>query len=239
MQFSLSIVSHRSGALVAQLLHDLRSYMPSESEIILTFNVQEDDSFLCDFTDLPIRVIRNTTQQGFGENHNHAFKVSSGRFFVVLNPDIRLIESPFSTLLEVAMQPGIGVCAPLVVSPQNTIEDSARRFPTLTRLLRRRLFGQLTSDYVPNNEKPIPVDWIAGMFLVFRRETFAEIRGFDTRYFMYFEDVDICRRCWRRGYQVVWVPKARVIHNAQRASHRSAQHLRWHLRSALRFLCNI
>jgi hypothetical protein len=237
--YTLSIVSHRSGLLVAQLLQDLRRHMPSGSEIVLTINVPENESFLESFTDLPITIIRNSVAKGFGENHNQAFKRSSGRFFAVINPDIRLTASPFEYLAQLAGQATTGVCAPLVLSPSGNVEDSARRFPSVMRLVQRRLQKTRTSDYAPNTRGTVPVDWIAGMFLVFRREIFASINGFDTRYFMYFEDVDICRRLHKNRYQVLWASKVSVIHNAQRASHRSAQHLRWHLRSALRFLFNV
>jgi GT2 family glycosyltransferase len=77
------------------------------------------------------------------------------------------------------------------------------------------------------------------MFVMFRREAFDAVRGFDERYFMYFEDADICRRLWSRGLKVLYVPAATVVHDARRRSHRDPQHLRWHLRSALRFLVGV
>lgn len=238
MRHSVSIVSHRSGALLPALLADLRHHLPAESEILLTLNVPEDESFLEPFADLPLKVLRNARQRGFGDNHNQAFAASRGDHFVVVNPDIRLPESPFERLVH-DMGPDIGARAPVVLSPAGTLEDSVRRFPTFGRLFRRVALGQRGADYVAQDDAPMTIDWSAGMFVIFAREAYRRIGGFDTRYFMYMEDADICRRLWQAGFQVQWVPTARVVHDAQRASRRSGQHLRWHLRSAVRFLIGL
>ncbi len=238
VHLSISIVSHGSGALIATLLSDLRPLLPPASEILVTFNIPEDESFLADFSDLPLSVLRNDAAKGFGANHNQAFAVSRGRCFVIVNPDIRLRESPFEALVD-ALGPGIGACAPVVLSPGGSIEDSTRRFPTIPRLMKRVLLKQRHADYLAIGASPIPIDWSAGMFVAFAREAFESIGGFDIRYFMYMEDADICRRLWRDGWSVMLVPSARVIHDARRASWRDARHRRWHLRSALRFLVGI
>jgi N-acetylglucosaminyl-diphospho-decaprenol L-rhamnosyltransferase len=238
LRFSISIVSHRSGALIPALLADLRECIPADSEILVTLNVPEDEAFLEPFADLPLSVLRNPRQRGFGDNHNQAFAASRADYFVVVNPDIRLPASPFEKLVA-GMAPEVGARAPVVLSPDGAVEDSIRRFPTFARLARRVLLRQRSADYEVTGDTPRPIDWSAGMFVVFRRAAFQQIGGFDTRYFMYMEDADICRRLRQAGYGVELVPGARVVHDAQRASHRSAEHMRWHLRSALRFLAGI
>lgn len=240
MKFSLSIVSHRSGPLISLLLNDLRTLLPADSEIIVTINTPEDESFLARHADLPIRILRNDVEQGFGANHNQAFGVARGSHFVIVNPDIRLHEAPFDALADALDKPGVGACAPVVLAPDGKVEDSVRRFPTLTRLLRRVVLRQRQPDYDPRGlTAPMMIDWAAGMFVVFSRSTYMALGGFDTRYYMYLEDADICKRIWAHGSRVVLVPQARVVHDAQRASGRSWRHFRWHLRSAFRFLFGI
>lgn len=73
--------------------------------------------------------------------------------------------------------------------------------------------------------------WLAGMFLAFPAAAFRRIGGFDERFFLYCEDYDICVRLVLDCRQLLKVPTARVIHAAQRDSHRSVRHLRWHLQS--------
>jgi hypothetical protein len=74
------------------------------------------------------------------------------------------------------------------------------------------------------------------MFMLFQSKTFREIGGFDERYFLYYEDADICTRLWRQGRPVMIVPEAEVIHDAQRRSHRNLRYLKWHLGSMARYL---
>lgn len=239
MKFSISIVSHNSGALVAPLLEDLKLHLPAQSEIILTLNCPEDEGFLEQASDLPITVLRNVRPLGFGANHNQAFAVSRGEKFVVVNPDIRLSAPPWGALAaELTM--GVGACAPMVLSPAGAPEDSVRRYPTISRLFRRAVMKRRSPDYVGAGLYPSPlaVDWAAGMFVMFNADAYRAVHGFDTRYFMYLEDVDICKRLNAAGQRVLWVPGCAVTHNAQRASQRSWQHRRWHLRSVWRFLSN-
>jgi GT2 family glycosyltransferase len=73
------------------------------------------------------------------------------------------------------------------------------------------------------------------MFMLFTRETFEAVGGFDERYYLYYEDVDICARLRMAGKEVVLCPTVQVIHDAQRQSHTSPRHLAWHLASMLRF----
>ena len=113
-----------------------------------------------------------------------------------------------------------------------------RRFPTIARLFQRAVLRRRHPDYVAK-DAPIDVDWVAGMFIAFRWTTYADLRGFDERYYMYMEDVDICHRLHLRGLSVMLDPRVHVVHDAQRASRRSWQHRRWHLRSALRYLIGV
>ena len=83
---------------------------------------------------------------------------------------------------------------------------------------------------------PICVDWIAGMFMLVKSNHFRNIRGFDEKFFMYLEDVDICKRTYSDGGVVIVDPREKVIHDARRASFKSFQHLKWHILSLIRFL---
>lgn len=235
---SLSIVSHGQSALIKPLLDDLRRLALPDIEVLITVNVPEDER---PFQDLPspFRIIRNVTPKGFGANHNAAFEQSKGEFFVVVNPDIRLPSLNVEQLLEPMRDPKVGAVAPVVLNSAGSIEDSVRRFPTIANLARRVLFKQRAPDYEWKTQ-PIDVDWSAGMFVVFRRNSYQEVRGFDHhRFFMYMEDVDICRRLKETGYRIVLQPAVSVIHDAQRASSRSFRHMRWHLTSAVRYLTGI
>ncbi len=235
IDISISIVSHLQIVLVAQLLGDLdRCCKDSHFEVILTLNCDESVPFDLGGFSFPIRLLQNRQPKGFGSNHNQAFLEASGRNFCVMNPDIRFSCNPFTALLPVLMDPSVGLVAPLVLSDRGEVEDSARRFPTPFKILCKALGGCRGSDYSIGADLLRP-DWIAGMFMVFPHAIFERLGGFDQRYFLYYEDVDLCGRLRLRNYEVLMNPQIKVIHYAQRDSHRSLRYMRWHLISMLRF----
>jgi len=97
------------------------------------------------------------------------------------------------------------------------------------------LFGLTAGFDYRIEQAALSPDWVAGMFMLFRSPVFDELQGFDERYFLYYEDVDLCRRLRNRGYEVRLVPSISAVHDARRESHQSLRHLRWHLASILRF----
>lgn len=230
-----SLVSHGQLPMISEFLEDFRTHAFDNVRILLTINIPEDESSLSDFADLPITIIRNKTPKGFGANHNSAFVQSSGDIFVIVNPDIRLNDFKLDSLTSLFDTADVGACAPMVRSSSGSIEDSARRFPTIMSLFRRAIVGRRGADYTWSNS-PISVEWAAGMFVAYRPAAFAEVGGFDERFFMYYEDADICRRLAKHCWSTVLQPQTSVIHDAQRASRHSRQHMKWHLQSIFRFL---
>lgn len=234
---SISIVSHGQGALVADLLRDLQQPLDVDFELLVTLNIPEDEGFLADMlrSGRRVRVIRNAVPKGFGANHNAAFAHAQGACFAVVNPDVRLIRGALQPLLDVAHQPGTGVCAPGAYLSSGDPAPIARRFPTWASLFVKLLRRGQGADY-PAFATPTAVDWVSGMFMVFPRAAFATVKGFDERYFMYYEDADLCRRLRRAGLSCWVQPATRILHDGQYASRRNLRHLYWHLSSALRFL---
>ena len=232
---SLSVVSHGQLGLILGLLQDIQKHCEYlEIELILTINFAESLNFRISDFSFPIKLIHNATPKGFGSNHNQAFKVAQGAYFCVINPDIRFESDPFSALLVHFFKPDFGVIAPMVVGLDGAIEDSARRFPTPFTIL-SKVFGRYrTTDYVFQTDDLEP-DWVGGMFMLFPRQVFEQLHGFDERYFLYYEDVDLCGRLRLAGYRVVVCPGSQVVHHAQRSSHRNLKYFRWHLTSMLRF----
>jgi GT2 family glycosyltransferase len=223
--------------MIGELLGNLVELRGASFEVLITLNIAESGVAAGSYP-FPVRVISNPAPKGFGANHNAAFLRSRGHFYAILNPDIRMRSLDVAYLLRLFDSSAVGAVGPAVRSSCGAYEDSARRFPTLLTLLRKAAFGAGRVDYRSSLEagEPFEVDWLAGMFIVFRREAFAAVQGFDERFFMYYEDVDICRRLRARRWSIMLQPAASVIHDAQRASHRSLTHMRWHAASALRYL---
>jgi N-acetylglucosaminyl-diphospho-decaprenol L-rhamnosyltransferase len=227
---SVSIVSHGQGDLVAALVEDLAK-IATPIEILLTVNIPETLPFDPARFETPIRVLANPRRKGFGANHNAAFLATAAPYFCVLNPDIRLDRDPFPALIECLGDQRTGVAAPLILDPAGRIEDHVRSFPTPWTILHKALLGG-GLDHATGAEYP---DWVAGMFMLFPREVFDEIGGFDEDYFLYYEDVDLCARLAAAGRRVRVCRDASAVHAARRESRHSLRYMRWHLASMLRF----
>lgn len=203
------------------------------TRIIVTVNIADSIEIQ---TDELVTVIRNSVPKGFGANHNAAFKECREPYFCVLNPDIELAGDPFFQLLRAFDDSGGSIVAPSVVTPCGGREDNARYFPTVRSLVLKAVGGPDGRYPIELGHSLAEVDWVAGMFMLFRSADFARLGGFDERYFLYYEDVDICARAWREGMKVMVCPSVSVIHDARRESHRSWRYMRWHLASMFRFL---
>jgi len=235
---SISVISHMQMDLIDNLLDDINTHCRASSlEFILTLNLDESLPVSLDNFWFPIRIIRNIKPLGFAANQNQAFSHATGQFFCVMNPDIRLNNDPFSALLSCLQDSSIGVVAPVVLDEGGEMEDSARYFPTPFKIL-CKAFGKCKgSDYVVKNESIFP-DWVGGMFMLFPSEIFKQLDGFDQKFFLYYEDVDLCARLRLLGYEVVLCPAASVVHQARRSSHSDFKYMIWHIASMMRFFCS-
>lgn len=232
---TISIVSHGQMELVLPLLQDLEAiHHTTPLHVVLTLNVPEDLPCVPEDFAFSLQIMRNSQPLGFGANHNRAFSQAQGGIFCVLNPDIRITQNPFPDLLKACADPHTGLAAPAIYSPSGQLEDSARKFPTPWRIAHRVLTRRRTRDYAAPTTVLHP-DWVAGMFLLLRTAVYRQLGGFDERYFLYYEDVDLCARARLAGLEIVQLALPGVIHNAQRASHRDPKYLRWHVGSMLKF----
>ena len=233
---SISIVSHQQFQMVKTLLDDLSQICSNmKFEVILTINVPETmiESQL-DYS-FPIKVIHNQYPKGFGSNHNSAFEKAQGNYFCVLNPDVRLRNNPFEILLQELNKNSGAIIAPIVLNPDLTTEDSVRHFPTIQSLV-KKLFKQYDGIYVfSENSSTQAVDWVGGMFMLFKSCDFSAVGRFDEKFFLYYEDVDICARLWKSRKKVLVCPKVSIIHDAQRQSRKNLRYMKWHLNSMARY----
>lgn len=164
---------------------------------------------------------------------------------LVLNPDVYIDERAIVEQIEALRQPRIGCSAPRLVNSDLSVQYNARRFPSVLDVIANRLPSwtgavkvRATRRYLMASslaESARDCDWIMGACMAVRRSTWDSIGGMDEGYFLYFEDVDFCRRVWAIGEHVRECGTHDVIHDHQRASTRGPA-LRLHLRSYYRYL---
>jgi N-acetylglucosaminyl-diphospho-decaprenol L-rhamnosyltransferase len=235
---TVSIVSHGQNSLVNPLLRDLAGITDGGCDVIVTENTADAVSVEPPRMRSALRRIVNRRPLGFGANHNRAFAQCRTPYFCVCNPDVRLRTDPFPALQTHFASPGVGVVAPLVRSPDGRLENNARRFPTAVSLT-RKLFHRVDAPEYPIDQGAIDADWVGGMFMVFRAAAYQAVGGFDEAYFLYYEDVDLCRRLRRAGLRVIYEPAAEVIHDARRGSRRNLRLMAHLLASMARYLSRV
>jgi hypothetical protein len=237
LQWTISVVSHGHGANVSAGLLDVHGQLQDvEHRFVLTLNAGEDPAFV---TQLPesiqnrLHVIRNQMPRGFAANHNAALRGCRSRYVLVADPDLRLPQPVFSALQASLEQPECGIVAPLAQTSSGNAEDNGRDLVTPAAILRRKLLGR-GRDVPANATSSRNVTWLAGLFLAMRADTFHRLNGFDERYFMYCEDVDICLRARQLGLSVNQLCDLRITHDANRGTSHSPRHFIWHSQSLLR-----
>ena len=228
---TVSIISHGHGSMIPRLLTSLLSF-PEVGKIILTLNIPEEINF--DSNDR-VLIIRNKSPKGFGENNNAAFQFCVDEYFCIVNPDIIFSTNPYLSLIQVIIDQNVGLVGPKVLNEKGLIEDSARRFITPSSIFLRHFLNRKNGYSIELSDKPFFAEWVAGMFMLFKRSAYLELKGFDEKFFLYVEDTDICTRAWLLGYRVMVVPSAIVVHEARRATLKSWRHLNWHIRSLMRY----
>jgi len=209
----------------------LKSDRKEHLNIIVQDNASNEDVITLKQRFAHIHLSLNQKNIGFGAAVNQAILNSKAPFVVLINPDAYIEKNFFSkTFAYLQKNPSIGILGPKVLDFGGTIQGSARSFPNLlTSLFGRNSY--LTKVF-PNNaisranilnlnystDQSMEVDWVSGACMVIRREALAQTGNLDERFFMYWEDADLCRRMWENGWKVVYYPKAVVHHQVGQSS---------------------
>lgn len=239
---TVSVVSHGHGAPVMQLLCKIDALCTAHvGRVVLTINVPEPAlaaQVRARVWGFALTLVHNPQPQGFGANHNAAFRHNALDYFCVLNPDIDFDADPFADLRLKLAAPQAGCSFPVQVDADGRLQDFARSVPSPAALLERyspfgRAGATSRAGAAPPVQSPIQPDWVNGACMLFRAGVFKQLGGFDERYFMYCEDVDICLRLQLAGFALSGA-SVHVTHAAQRNSRANVRHLVWHVASLLR-----
>lgn len=191
-------------------------------EVIVVDNASSDGS--ADYIEKNlhgVKLIRNSVNTGFACACNKGASSAKGRYLFFLNPDTMLEKDSMKILTEFAEgQKWLGAAGPQLAGRGGKIQNSARRFPRLGDILiRDTIIGKIAAFGGKNRlvnrlpkERPSSVEQISGAAFFIRRDLWRDIGGMDERFFMFYEEVDLCRRLKDLGYSVYYLPSARIIH---------------------------
>jgi hypothetical protein len=165
--------------------------------------------------------VRSATNSGFSGGHNQGIAAGTGDYVLILNSDAELRPGCLDTLVAAAeADPGAGLVAPRLEDPDGTVQTSCFRFPSAaSEVIRGAGSGPVTAALkrwdMPLGPHPDPtrIDWASFACILLRRRMIEEIGPMDEGYFLYFEDIEYCRRARKAGWRLAHVPEARAVHH--------------------------
>lgn len=219
IKYSIVTINFKTAPQVQDLWNSLEQHLPAESfEFILLDNNsgEAETELLNKFFDQKKQAHFMALQQnlGFGGGYAEAIRFAQGEFLVLINPDVQITAGCLERLEQcLEAQAQVGIAAPQLINPDGSLQANARQWPTLWNLCSKRFGGQ--TKILP----PGPVPWVQGSFIFMRRRFFSDVlQGFDPRFFLFFEDTDLCRRTWLAGFKVWLCDEVQAIHSPDRLS---------------------
>lgn len=242
----LVVVTYSPGDFLRTLLASVPEATSRPTAVTVVDNGSTDGTLEWVRQDPELTLIETGVNHGYGGAANIGVAAATEEWLLVVNPDITFEPGAIDDLLAVVERwPRSGALGPRIHTDDGLLYPSARELPSIGRGIGHAVFGWIlpsnpwTAAY--RRERGVPqegtVGWLSGACLLLRREAFLAVRGFDERFFMYFEDTDLCERLAKAGWEVVYAPSATVVHHGGHATTRDpALMSRAHHDSAYRYL---
>jgi GT2 family glycosyltransferase len=236
LDLSIIIVNYNVKEFLQNLLHSIeKASVNITKEIIIVDNASDDGSVELIKNRFPsVKLIVNNENIGFGRANNQGLKIASGEFMLMINPDAIVSEDTLDKMISFLNEnPSAGLAGCKILNSDGTLQLACRRsFPgpwtSLTKVTglsnlfpKSRLFARYNLTYLDENET-YEVDAISGSFMMMRKKVYEKVGGFDERFFMYGEDLDLCYRVQQAGFKVYFVHSTRIIHYKGESTKRSS-----------------
>ena len=219
MDLSIIIVSFNTKELTLKCIDSiLASRLKITYEIIVVDNGSSDGSQE-DFkrlSDKRIKLILNDKNLGFAKANNQGIRKAKGKYILLLNSDTEVKKGAIDNLYDFAkVKKSVGVVGARLLNPDGSIQGSVYRVPTITRTIYQYWFdkGKFLDKYYPESRVPVEVEAVVGGAFLITQEALNKVGLLDERYFMYFEDLDYCRRARKAELKVYYLPSSEIIHH--------------------------
>ncbi len=205
-QISFLIVNYNSKNVLERCLSDIKKTSKKYSYEIIVANNDKEKLILADES---VKVINNKNNLGFGRANNLLAKIAIGEVFVFVNPDTHSFSDNFCDIINL-LTDNVGIVAPNILNNDGKIEKwSYGKTVSLLTIIKNNIFG--FRDFCYLREK-CSVGWVSGAVFCIKAKLFNKIGGFDEEFFLYYEDVDLCRRVKKAGFKIIKTAKFKVRH---------------------------
>lgn len=218
MDLSIIIPNYNTSDLVIECVHSIIKSEPKVSyEIIVVDNGSIDDSVekLKKEFGNKVTIVANKTNKGFSKACNQGISRATGKYKLLLNSDTLVLPNSLDSLVKFASATkNLGVVGSQLLNKDKSVQPSCFRLPTLARTFRQYWLGRkgILEKFAPNSEESVEVEAVVGASFLITPKALDLVGYLDERYFMYFEDLDYCRRVWKKGLKVYYLPVSKVIH---------------------------
>lgn len=213
MKISFIIVNYNSEDFLRKCLESLRQNITNEAYEVIVVNNDPVDLKKEDWNSFPnLQIINRTANDGFAKACNAGSRIANGEFLFFLNPDTELKSSTISELLTALGEPSVGIVAPKLITRDGETQPWSVGYSVSLWDIVKNNFGHVTSKKLWQQEVPNEVDWVSGAALAISKKLFDTCNGFDENFFMYFEDIDLCRRVQLRGQKILRLPQVSILH---------------------------
>jgi len=229
VKVSIVIVNWNVKEYLLNCLDSIKTNLKDYSyEVIIVDNNSNDGSIEAVRKKFPeVKLIVNSTNEGFARANNKALSESKGEFITLLNPDCLVKADTIQKMVDfMANNPECAIVGPKLINENGTLQPSCRNFLTnwhlalshiLFKFLPKKYRGKIIYEY-SDHATIQEVDWIVGACLTTRRKAIEEVGGLDEDFFMFHEDTDWCYRFKKKGWKIIFYPEAEVIHFGNKSS---------------------
>lgn len=254
-ELSIIIVNYKNYELTIKCINSvIENLNRLDYEIIVIDNNSPNDSFeqlQNKFSsNNKVNVIKNNKNIGFGGANNLGVEISNGKYILLLNPDIIIIEDAINKMLKyLKVDNSAGLISGKLLNDDYSIQYSCRRILSfgkflicrtpISKVINKNLKEKINDFYLMKDfahDEIKEVEWVMGACMLMSREFFIKLGGFSKEYFMYFEDVDLCYKVRMNNKKVIYLPEAQMIHlHRQESTKKISKMTIIHLKSMLKF----
>ena len=223
---SVIILNYKTPKLTCDCLRSIyKSKTENSFEIIVLDNNSQDNSQKLITKEFPhVIFLQEKTNHGFSRGNNIAARRAKGEYLLFLNSDTLIFQDTIEKALNrIKKDSGIGALGSKILNPDRTIQRSVYAFPSLKLLLAEMFFlpnlGFNGYRYFKHDKEKY-VDFVSGTFVLIKKSLFRQLNGFDEDYFIYLEDVDLCKRIKKKGYKILFYPDTSIIHFGGNSIHK-------------------
>lgn len=211
---SIVIVTFNNQSSIESCLDSVIKNLPEDGEILVFDNASSDQTLKkIERFSQKINLIKSDQNLGFAKANNLATEKAQGEYLFFLNPDTIVSPGAIETLINfLKIHPEVGIVAPKLILSETQVQPSVRQLPTIWGAIKEYYLNRKYSyeAYAPKFQTE--VESVVGAAIMIKKDIFLKVGGYDQKFFLYFEDLDLCRKILKIGLKIIYLPQSVIYH---------------------------